>query len=438
MYNVYHPLRRFKDGEEYKEIVQANGITLTDSRGKTYMDFISGLWNLPLGYSNEEVKEAIKNQLDRLPYVNLFNLANDTATLLARKLYDITQGEYVKTIYTCTGSEAIEVSIKLAHKYQYILSNDRKKHIAVLDMSYHGTYYGSMSASGMDYSFIKKGYGEILNNIKYMKSPLCDCCKCDSIKASCMDKFIKELREFISINGDDLAAFILEPVLGSAGVIPIPLEYMKEIKKVCEEKNILLIFDEVATGFCRTGKLFAYEHYGIKPDILLLSKGINNGYIPMGAALINEKVLSVLNSVEDIFFHLSTQNGNPLGCASALATIDILQKENYEELVIDKGRKFKNILINHLNKYQCVFDIRQVGFMFAIELSKNMEYREKVDDFRIEELIKKLVNKGILVYGYYTSKSSGLTLMPSFITEEHEWVKAIKEIERFIKRVSIS
>lgn len=438
MYNLYHPLRSFEEGEDYVEVVESEGIILKDSRGKEYKDFISGLWNMPLGYSNEKVKNSIKDQLDRLPYVNLFNLSNDIDKKLAEKLYLMTDKEFVKTIYTCTGSESIEVAIKLAHKYQYILGNKDKKNIAVLDMSYHGTYYGSMSVSGMDYPFVKEGYGQIFNNIKYLKTPMCRCCKTEDIKDSCMKEFMSDLELFIEENGDELAAFLLEPILGSAGVIPIPKQYMNRIKQVCEEKDILLIFDEVATGFARTGSMFAYELYGVKPDIMLLSKGINNGYIPMGAALINDKVNKVMSSVEEPFFHLSTQNGNPLGCASALASIEIYEEENYCEIVREKGEKFKEMLINKLEKYPSVFEIRQVGFMFAIELSKSKTERLKIDDFRIEELIKKLVYKGTLIYGYYTSISSGLTLMPSFITTEEEWLAGIKDIENAIKRVAIS
>lgn len=438
MNHLYHPLRTFRDGENYIEIIEADGITLKDSKEKEYRDYISGLWNLPLGYSNEKIKNSIKKQLDKLPYVNLFNLSNDTAKALAEKFYELTNKEYVKTIYTCTGSESVEVAIKLAHKYQYILKNKKKKNIAVFDISYHGSYYGSMSASGMDYEYIKDGYGEILNNFRYLKAPLCKCCKANSINDSCMEGFIEEVSSFIKEHGEELAALILEPVLGSGGVIDIPLKYMKKIKSFCDEKDVLLIFDEVATGFCRTGEMFAYERLGIKPDILLLSKGINNGYLPMGAVLINKRVLDVFNSSEDIFIHLSTQNGNPLCCASALATIKILEEEKYNYIVTEKGSRFKELLTKELNKYPSVFDIRQIGFMFAIELSKSKEERVKLPDFRIDELIKKLIQKGTLIYGYYTFMSSGLTLMPSFITTEEEWIKAIRDIGNALKRIVIT
>lgn len=434
MYKVYHPLRKFSEGQEYRKIVSGEGITLKDSNGKEYKDFISGLWNLPLGYSNEVIKNSIKEQLETLPYVNLYNLANDKASELADKLYEITDGEYVKTIYTCTGSESVEVGIKLAHKYQYAMKNRKKTKIAVFDESYHGTYYGSMSASGMDLQFIDKGYGEILSNFRYLKTPFCKCCG-DVIKNECKEVFIDELRNFMRVYGDELAAFIIEPILGSAGILPLQKEYMLELKRLCDEKDILLIFDEVATGFFRAGSMFAYMDYGVKPDILLVSKGINNGYVPMGATLINNKVFEGINLTNDIFVHLSTQNGNPLACASAISTIKELEEGNYGEVVKEKGKYFKEMLEISLQKYPCVFAIRQVGFMFAIELSKNREEREKIADFVIEELIKGLMKKGSIIYGYYTKNSSGLTLMPSFITTEAEWSKCIKDIEKLIKRI---
>ena len=436
-YHVYHPLRALNSGEDYAEIVQAKDITLIDINKKEYRDYISGLWNIPLGYSDEKIKKSIRLQLDKLPYVNLFNLGSESAKILAEKLYEITDGEYVKTIYTCTGSESVEVGVKIAHKYQYSKKNYNKVNIAVFDMSYHGTYYASMSASGMDIDYITHGYGEILNNFRYIKTPICKCCRSDNLSDKCKKEFMNNLREFMEENKDTLAAFILEPILGSAGVIKVPEEYIREIKRYCDENDILLIFDEVATGFCRTGKTFAYEHYDIRPDVLLLSKGINNGYIPMGVTLINSRVLDILGENDDIFIHLSTQNGNPLACASAISTIEELYSGKFNDVVNKKGILFEDILKNKLSRYPSVFEIRRFGFMFAIELSKSRFERIKLEDQKIEKLIKRLLSRGTIIYGYYTKISSGFTLMPSYITTEEEWLKGVNDIENAIKRLSI-
>lgn len=437
MYPLYHPLRNFKIGENYPVITEAKGITLKDINGNEYIDLISGLWNLPLGYSNEAIKEAIKEQTDKLPYINLFNLSNDTNIKLAKKLCSLSNDFYSKVLYTCTGSESVEVAIKIIHKYQNILKNNKRKYIGVFDISYHGTYYGSMSASGIDKEFIEDGYGEVLNNFIRLDAPMCMCCKSESLSKECLDNMINNMRNVFINKGDELAAIIIEPVIGSGGMIEVPKEYIKALKEECDKNEVLLVFDEVATGFCRAGNMFAYENYNIKPDILLLSKGINNGYLPFGATLINEKVNRVLSKEDNVLIHLSTQNGNPICCASALATIEELEKNNYKNIVKKKGEKFKSDLRERLEKYPAVYEIRQTGLMIAIDLSSNKEKRVKLDYQKIDRLVESLLKKGVIVYSYCTEKNSGITLMPSFITSDEEWEKCIRKIENAIKRIGI-
>ena len=435
MYSVYHPLRGFQTGEDYPVIKEAKGITMKDINGKEYNDFISGLWNVPLGYSCAPVINAIKDQLDKLTYLNLFSLSGDVVLQLSNKLYEITDKGYAKTIYTCTGSESVEVGIKLAHKYQHALGNGRRKYIVVFDISYHGSYYGSMSASGIDYEFIKDGYGQILKNFLFLDSPKCSCCKSNNIKKECIENMIENLTKVFQQYKDEIAAVIIEPIIGSGGIIEVPKEYMEKMKNLCDEDNILLIFDEVATGFCRTGKMFAYQHYNIRPDILMLSKGINNGYLPMGVTLVNEKVIDILGKDNNVFLHLSTQNGNPICCASAIATIEEYNTQNYSEVVTKKGEIFRKILEDRIGKYPSVFEIRQIGLMFAIELSTSKDSMERLDSSKIESIITALRKRGILVYGYYTKINSGINLMPAFITNEDQWEKAVKGIEVVLKRL---
>lgn len=433
---VYYPLRNIKGNEELLTITKGQGIYVWDDNGKKYIDGQCGLWNVSLGYANENIVKAITEQLNNICYVNTCDYTAPVIKELGQKLISIMPQGFNKVFYTCTGSESVELCIKLIRKYHKAKGNDKKTNIAVFESSYHGTYYGAMSASRLEDDF-KKDYGPFLNGFMPVKVPFCRCCKIDDLSKECLSKFLEDLRNTIEKNKDTLAAFILEPILGSAGVIPLPVEYMQELRRLCNENDILLVCDEVATGFGRTGKLFAFEHYGIKPDMASFSKGINSGYLPFGAVVIDEKITKVLEENNSMILHLSTQNGNPIACASALANINTILNEDYVSKVREKGLYIKERLNEILKDHPLVFDIRGEGLMLAIDLVEDRLTNKNICMDKLANIIKLFEKRGLLIGMYNNAKysSAGLVLFLPFIIENEEIDKLIDIFEKVFKRV---
>ncbi|PEQ03366.1 aminotransferase family protein [Bacillus toyonensis] len=418
---VVHPHYNVVDGEDFPNLIQGEGIYVKDTFGNIYMDGISGLWNVSLGYNNSRINQAIYEQLQKIPYINLGEYQNSTTIELAQKILGLLPNSFKKLIYTSSGSESVELAVKIARQYQHLKGKKQKKDFVVLENSYHGAYYASMSASGT-YQDVFEIFQPIVSGFHFLKSPF----KCN------IEQVLEETEKFIDKNYESLAGIILEPVIGSGGIITLPQEYIELVEKKCKQYDILLIFDEVATGFGRTGKMFAFEHFGIEPDIICFSKGINSGYLPLAALVFNTRVNNLFLKTKSPINHLSTQNGNPIACAAGIATIDELVENNIIEEVQQKGKKLIGYLQKHLKKYNVVADIRGEGLMVGIELRRNnstFEYKE------IKRLIKTARKKGLIIYGFYSeSYTSGLSLFPPFIISEAEIGKMVKIIEGLIKQ----
>jgi adenosylmethionine-8-amino-7-oxononanoate aminotransferase len=413
---TWQPLKRANEGDTLNCIVRGDGSYIYDEAGKKYIDYQSGLWNVSLGYNNKNIIDAIVNQLNSISYVNPCEHINDTVVRVSNKIINITPEKFNSVFFTCTGSESVELSIKYARKYQELNRNISKNKIGVLKGSYHGTYYGSMSASQLENEF-KDGYGPLLEGFINFPDPFCRCCRVDELKKECLDSFLLNLESKFDKYKDELAAFIFEPILGSAGVIPLPQEYVKLLRNLCDKYKILLICDEVATGFGRTGKMFGFEHYGITPDVICLSKCMNSGYLPIGAVVISDTVRDTFIKNECIMFHLSTQNCNPVCCASTEAVIDILTNEKYLEIIELKGEILKKDLEDKIKEHNLVFDIRGVGLMLAIDLVNSKVTNEPINRQKLRDIVSALKSRGIIVgYFYNCGISCGIDIFPPFIT----------------------
>jgi adenosylmethionine-8-amino-7-oxononanoate aminotransferase len=408
-------------------IVKGEGVCLYDNYGNKYLDAFSGLWNVNYGYSDTVIKEAIKEQIDKLPYVNPITLSSDQAIELSNLLCGITHDEINKVVYTCSGSESIEAAIKISRKYSNLIGKN-KHHIAVMEGSYHGSYYGGMSASVYEENE-KVGYGPMLDGFVKLSVPFCRCCKTEEMTEDCKAKILQKLEEELLAYKDDLCAILVEPILASGGVIPLFQEYISRIYSFCKNNDILFICDEVATGFGRTGTMFRFQQFDLKPDLITLSKGINNGYLPLGALCVTKKIEDVFIKNNQILFHLSTQNSNPICLAAALATIKKMQTDNILEKIKGNSEYFRSVLNRELLTFDMVYDIRIYGLMAAIDLV-DKESREPIAKELLFKIIGRICSMGCFVgISYVKDVTSSILLFPQFIATKHN----IDEIAKTVK-----
>jgi adenosylmethionine-8-amino-7-oxononanoate aminotransferase len=422
-YPLVHPLRLINENpENLLNIVEGQGIYVKDKNGKVYIDGISGLWNVSMGYNHPDINESIISQLKKISFVNLGNNQNPTSVELGYLLLDILPSNFTKVFYTCTGSESIELAIKIAREYFHIIGNSTKKEFAVFDYSYHGTYYGSMSASGLD-KHITEAYAPKVEGFYFLKTPY-------------KDYQDNDIYEFFKSKSNSLAGVIIEPIIGSGGIIPLSQNYIDILKRVCEEFDILLIVDEVATGFGRTGKFFGFEHYNISPDIVCMAKGINSGYLPLGAVSITDKIARAFIERNKHVEHLSTQNGNPLACAAGIATIRLLKEPGFIENISEVGQYLLDALKERLYRFPFVTDIRGKGLMVGIEISSS---NSTFIDFKyIKEIILEIQKKGLIVYPFYSEPlTAGISLFPPLIVTKKEIDQMVNIISNALRKITI-
>lgn len=429
-YPILHPLQNVHFGANASLLNSGNGCYVRDQNGRRYLDANSGLWNLSLGYNHPSINKAIISQLTQLPYSNLITFTNQATLDFSKKLLGTLPSTFCKVAYTCTGSESVELAIKLTRQYFTLLGHPHKKTIVAFDYSYHGTYYGSMSASGME-QVAMESYSPKVEGFYFTKTPFCHC-STETLCPSCQEDQLMNLQDMFILQHEHIAAFLLEPILGSAGVIPVPLSYMEQLQKICNQYDVLLIFDEVATGFGRTGEMYAFESTRVIPDILCLAKGINGGYVPLGATIFNQKINRVFEQSNSRIEHLSTQNGNPISCAAGIATIEIINEKLFLNEVKRKSVLLKQSLIDALSYSPYYVEVRCQGLMLAIALSPVRSKEKLLDMNEVIQIVELLKKRGLIVYPLHVEGlTSGFILMPPLIItneEIHSMVEIICKI----------
>ena len=318
--------------------VSGKGCYLTDTEGNQYLDFLAGVAVNNLGHCPDVVVEALKEQVSKLMHVsNYFWI--DTQVELAKLLVENSFGD--KAFFCNSGAEANEAAIKLARKYSYKKFGEAKNEIIAMKGSFHGRTLATLAVT--DNKKYQEGYGPIPENFKFV--PFND---------------INALKSAIT---DNTCAILLEPIQGEGGVTPADLDYLKAVKELADENNILLVFDEIQCGFARTGKLFAYENYGITPDIMSLAKALGNGF-PIGALITTDEVAAVWQPGD----HGTTFGGNSLACAAGVATLSKIIDEKLWEQVVTTGKYFEEKLQTFVDKYQWVKQVKGMGLMLGLEL----------------------------------------------------------------------
>ncbi|MDO8137264.1 MAG: adenosylmethionine--8-amino-7-oxononanoate transaminase, partial [Candidatus Brocadiales bacterium] len=364
-------------GEKAVIIEEAEGVTLEDIYGNKYIDGVSSLWCNIHGHRKKEIDESIKAQLGKVAHSTLLGLSNVPAIRLAKRLVEISSRGLSKVFYSDNGSTAVEVAIKMSFQYWQLKGHPRKTKFLALEHGYHGDTLGVVSTGGI--KLFHGLYSPLLFETLFAPSPYCY--RCPLHKKSpkkCNLACLEKLEEIMSKNHGYIAAMVMEPLIqGAGGIIVHPDGFLKGVRELCTKYNILLILDEVMTGFGRTGKMFACQHEGVVPDIMALSKGINGGYMPLGATLVTEDIYNTfLGDRTRTFFHGHTYTGNPLACAAALASIKLFERDSVLEAVQPKIALLEKRL-SIFKKLKGVGDVRQYGLIAGIELVKNKKTKEK-------------------------------------------------------------
>ena len=417
-------VQRWEPRQGYKPLVmtRGEGLNVWDAKGKRYLDFMSQLYNVHIGMGNRVPIEAAKKQLDELAYASP-SYYNKPQIALAKKLAEITAPSLVQSFFGNSGTEANEVAIKLAQLYR-----EAPKIISFWD-AYHGSTYSMVSVGGSARNRQFKGLS-IFEEFKHIASPYCYRCPYKKTYPDCELFCAEFLKYTIEKEGENtVAAFMAEPICSWAGQVVPPDGYWKRIREICDEKGILMIFDEVMTGFARTGKMFAYEHWDIVPDVETYAKGITCGYVPLGACVISEKMANHFD--EKGFPHSYTYSGHAVSCATALAVIDYYEKEKLAENSAKMGAYMMDELNGMMDRLKIIGDVRGLGLFMGVELVNDRESKEsliprelpreeKMDPEKnpMQYFAKKLKLNGLLIGSSWNT--SILRMMPALVITRDE------------------
>lgn len=346
----------------YPVLEGARGVYVTDATGRRYLDAIAGIAVVNIGYGRDEVVEMIAAQARAIPFAVSNTFITEPAMRLADKVAAITPGDINWIHFTSGGSEATEVALKLARQYHYERGRESKVLVIARWTSYHGATLGALSATGS--MLRRRKYLPLLLDFPHIPPVYCYRCPWGLTYPNCAITCATELeRAILSAGPERVAAFIAEPVVGSVGgAISPPPEYWPMIREICDRYDVLLIADEVISGFGRTGAAFAVDHWGVVPDLLVMGKGMSGGYAPLGAVGVREHVHEVFDAKGVAFDHIFTFAANPVSMAAGLAVLDIWEHERLTQNVQGLRAEFASVL-DGLREYPFVGDVRTSGLM---------------------------------------------------------------------------
>ena len=401
--HIWHPCSQMKDYEDLPPIIidHAKGLYLYDVHGKRYADVVSSWWCNLLGHCNERINNAVKSQIDKLEHVIFANFSHTPAIDLCDCLSQILPTGLTKFLFTDNGSSAIEAAMKMSFQYHYQTGNPQKTRFIALSDAYHGETVGALSIGGVDlYSRI---YKPMLLDIIRVNGPDCYRCRYGQHRDSCQAPCFAAAEQAFANYADTVCAFIAEPLVqGAAGMKIYPPIYLKKLRQACDQYKVHLIVDEIATGFGRTGKMFACDHASISPDIICLSKGLTGGYLPMALAVTTQTVYDAFYadySEGKAFMHSHTYSGNPLACSAANEVLAIMQEECILKNSNKNANYFRQLISDNLINHKHVGEIRSIGLINAIELVADKSSKQPFDPKqRIGyQIYKKALAKGVVL-----------------------------------------
>lgn len=436
---LWHPFTQMQEWEEETPLIieRGKGAYLIDSEGRRYLDGVSSIWVNVHGHRHPTLDKAIHAQLKKIAHSTLLGLSNQPAIRLARELIRLAPRGLSRVFYSDDGSTAVEVALKMAVQYwqQRRPEAGPKNTFLRLRLAYHGDTIGAVSVGNIELFHAR--FAPLLFPTIAADPPYCYRCPLKLSYPSCQMACIDPIERILKERHRELAGFIIEPLVqAAAGMITAPPGYLTRIRELCSRYKVLLIADEVATGFGRTGKMFACQHEAVTPDLMTISKGLTGGYMPLAATLTTEKIYrAFLGKYEEFrtFFHGHSYTGNPLGCAVALANLDVFRKEKTLRRLKPKISAMARLL-KPLADLPHVGDIRQRGFMVGIELVKDRVTCESYPlDTRIgHRVAMEARRRGLLI----RPLGNVIVLMPPLSLLLTELVTMVKVLDRSIRRVT--
>ncbi len=380
---------------------RADGVRYWDVNGKEYIDGISGIYVASVGHNNRRVLEAVREQMERLNFSPPMHGTNATAIQLANLLAEIAPGDLNTVKFECGGSEVTEAAIKMARQYHQLTGNPRKFKIISRYMSWHGSTFGSLSASGLK---SRRSVNEPLaGGFIHVFPPTCYRCPFGKEYPTCDITCCSLIGDVIDMEGPEtVAAVMVEPIGHTGGVIDPPQEYLPMLREICDRHNVLLIFDEIITGMGRTGRMFAAETFGVLPDMICVGKGLSGGYAPLSALICRDHIARAFwgdAPVNPGFVEGHTFEGNPVSCAAGIAVIREIIERDLLANARAMGERLRTGLERLRGKYPIIGDIRGKGLFLAVEFVKNVATKER---FPADRPIGTLIGRRALDNGLLT------------------------------------
>ncbi|WP_413374869.1 adenosylmethionine--8-amino-7-oxononanoate transaminase [Alkalihalobacillus sp. 1P02AB] len=432
---LWLPFTQMKDYENDPLIIESgNGIKVKDIHGKEYFDGFSSVWLNVHGHRKKELDQAIKDQLEKIAHSTLLGMTNVPATELAEKLIELTPKNLTRVFYSDSGAEAMEIALKMAFQYWKNKGNLKKQKFITMRDGYHGDTIGAVSIGSIE--LFHNVYGPLM--FTSYKAPFPNLYRSNQLEPDqCRDDCLQELEQLLIEKHQEIAALSIESMVqGAAGMIVMPKGFLSGVRELCTKYDVLMIIDEVATGFGRTGKMFACEHENVQPDLMAAGKGLTGGYLPIATTFTSEEIYEAFyDDYEKLktFFHGHSYTGNQLGCAVALENLKLIESEKLIADVAQKAEKLKKMLAE-LCCLEHVGDVRQLGFMCGVELVYNKSTKEP---FPFEKRIGYQVSLKMRELGMITRPLGDvIVFMPPLVSTQSELQQMVDIIKAAIVEIT--
>jgi adenosylmethionine-8-amino-7-oxononanoate aminotransferase len=414
---VWHDFTQMSDyrKEGARIIVKGEGSLVWDINGHELIDAQGGMWTTQVGHGRKEIAEAVARQTTQLEYYSLFSFSNVPAIKLAEKLCSLAPGKLGVARLVSSGSEAIENAFKISRQYQSLMGFTKRYKVIARRRTYHGGTMGALSASGI--TQFRAAFEPLVPGFRHIPQPDCYRCELGLTYPHCGIGCARALeQQLLFENPETVAAFIAEPVSTGDGVIVPPPEYYPMCREICSKYGVLFIADEVLTGFGRTGKLFACEHWGVEPDLMTFAKGVTSGYLPLGGVMLRTDISDqFLGGLDESYKSGQTYSGHPVCSVAALVNIEIMEREN----LIERGKEIGEYLggrLQELRKHPIVGNISGLGMLHGVHFVEDRTTRERLRSEISRFIWLKAWEKGV-VYRYI---SHGVGLAPPLILTKEQ------------------